>query len=69
MNAKEYLQFLVMMIPTFLVLGALALSLAFPAGTAGAPARAETLIQSAPEMAEEPAENADQGLTDIAYAG
>jgi F0F1-type ATP synthase membrane subunit c/vacuolar-type H+-ATPase subunit K len=54
MNVKEYLQFLIMMIPTFLLLGALALSLAFPAGTAGAPATEIAVVQ--PEMAEDVAE-------------
>ena len=56
MTSKEFLQFLAMMIPTLLLLAALALSLAFPSGTAGAPALEGAVIQNAPETAEDPAD-------------
>ena len=56
MTSKEFLQFLAMMIPTLLLLAALALSLAFPAGTAGAPALEGAVIQNAPEIVQEPAD-------------
>jgi len=59
MTGKEYLQFLAMMIPTLLLLGAVALSLAFPGGTAGAPLetrvqRAPALVETAADLAEDP---------------
>jgi hypothetical protein len=69
MTGKEYLQFLAMMIPTFLLLGALVLSLAFPGGTAGAPL--ETPAQSVParaEMAVDPAEDPSPTWLELAYA-
>ncbi len=38
MKLKEYFQFLIMMIPTLLVLAAAVVTLIFPAGSAGDPA-------------------------------
>lgn len=67
MRLKEYLQFLAMMFPTILVLGALALSLAFPAGSAGAPASVEVAVWSAPQMAEELVESTGIEAADIVY--
>ena len=64
MTGKEYLQFLAMMVPTFVLLGALALSLAFPAGSA---APAEVPPQMA-ETAGDLAEDLNITALEIAYA-
>ena len=45
MSLKEHLQFLAMLIPTFLLLSAAALSLAFPSRTMGEPTAAVALVQ------------------------
>ena len=45
MSLKEHLQFLAMMIPTFLLLSAAALTLAFPTRTLGEPTAPATLVQ------------------------
>ena len=49
MNLKEHLQFLAMMIPTFLLLCAAAVSLAFPAHSMGGPATTVAAAQLADE--------------------
>ena len=45
MSLKEHLQFLAMMIPTFLLLSAAALTLAFPTPTLGEPTAPAALVQ------------------------
>jgi hypothetical protein len=45
MNLKEHLQFLAMMIPTLLLLAALAVSLAFPVRSAGADSERPTFSE------------------------
>lgn len=59
MNLKEHLQFLIMMIPTLLLLTAVAASLAFPAQSAGAPsvglALAASLAETEAAIAQSPA--------------
>lgn len=49
MNLKEHLQFLIMIIPTLLLLTAVAASLAFPAQSAGAPSVGLALAASLAE--------------------
>ena len=44
MNLKEHLQFLAMMIPTFVLLGAAAVSLAFPTRSVGEPVAAMSAV-------------------------
>jgi len=45
MSLKEHLQFLAMMIPTFLLLSAVAITLAFPANGLGQPAAPAAVVQ------------------------
>ena len=45
MSLKEHLQFLAMMIPSFLLLSAAALTLAFPTRTLGEPTAPVALVQ------------------------
>ena len=49
MSLKEHLQFLIMMIPTLLLLAAVAASMAFPAHGEGAPPVGLALAASLPE--------------------
>lgn len=49
MKLKEHLQFLAMMIPTLLLLAAVAVSLAFPSQSAGAPSVGLALAASLPD--------------------
>jgi len=45
MRVKELLRLLAMMIPTFLILGAMALTLAFPQGAPSAPSTADIRVE------------------------
>ena len=45
MNLKEHLQFLIMMIPTMLLLAAVAVTLAFPTAGIGEPAPVDISIK------------------------
>ena len=50
MSLKEHLQFLAMMIPTLLVIGAVALTLALPAKSAAHPVSTAEAVQGAAQL-------------------
>ena len=66
MNLKEHLQFLAMMIPTLLLLAALAVSLAFPVRSAGADSERPTFSEVLAEVSF--ADDSDGGTASSAAA-